>query len=78
MSSGFTGPNVDVNKIEIGVCKTKLKQHPHDTLSLYGFRLHVANYNGEHFTVHGVINTTSHGGPLLNMFDMINHQPTIL
>jgi hypothetical protein len=42
---------------EIGVYKTKPKHHliqfcPHDTLSFYGFRLHVINYNGEHFVVH--------------------------
>ncbi len=68
---------------EIGVYKTKFKHHlvqfcPHDTLSFYGFRLYVVNYNGEHFVVHQVVNMTSHGGPFLNTLDMIKHQPTIL
>jgi hypothetical protein len=69
--------------LEIGVCKTKPKHHlvqfsPHDTLNFCGFRLHVANYNGEHFVGHKVINMTSHGCPFLNMFDMIKHQLIIL
>jgi hypothetical protein len=68
---------------EIRVYKTKTKHHlvqfcPHDTLSFCGFRLHVANCNGEHFIVHGVVKMTSHAGRLLNMLDMIKHQPTIL
>jgi hypothetical protein len=68
---------------EIGFCEIKLEHNlilfcPHDTLSFCGFKLHVANYNGEHFVVHQVINMTSHGSPFLNMFDMIKHQPTIL
>jgi hypothetical protein len=68
---------------EIRVYKTKLEHHfvlfcPHDTLSFCGFKLHVTNCNGEHFVVHQVINMTSHGGPFLNTFDMIKHQPTIL
>jgi hypothetical protein len=68
---------------EIGVCETKPEHHlvqfcPHDTLSLCRFRLHVTNYNGEHFEVVWVVNMTSHGGPFLNMLDMIIHQLTIL
>jgi hypothetical protein len=68
---------------EIGVCKTKLEHHliqsfPHDTHSFCGFKLHVANCNVEHFVIHYVVNMTSHGGPFLNTFNMIKHQPTIL
>jgi hypothetical protein len=68
---------------EIGVCKTKPKHHlvqfcPHDTLKFCEFILHVINCNGEHFAIHRVVNTTSHGGPFLNTHDMIKHQPTIL
>jgi len=68
---------------EIGVCKTKPEHHvvhfcPHDTLNFCGFKLHVTNCNGEHFVIQQVLNMTSHGGPFLNMLDMIKHQPTIL
>ncbi len=68
---------------EITVCNTQLEHCivqfcPHDTLSLCGFRLHVANCNGEHFAIHQVVNMISHGGPFLNTFDIIKHQPTIL
>jgi hypothetical protein len=68
---------------EIGVCKTTPEHHmvhfcPHDTLNFCGFKLHVANCNGEHFAIQRVLNMTSHGGPFLNMLDMIKHQPTIL
>jgi hypothetical protein len=68
---------------EIGICKTK-PEHPlvqfcpHNTLNFYGFKLHAANYNGEHFIIHWVVKMTSHGDPFMNMFDMIKHQPTIL
>ncbi len=68
---------------EIGVCKTKLEHHvvhfcPHDILNFYGFTLHVANCNGEHFVIQRVLNMTSHGGPFLNILDMIKLQPTIM
>jgi hypothetical protein len=66
---------------EIGVCKTKPEHHvvhfcPHDTIA--SMDSDVTNCNGEHFIIHWVVNMTSHGGPLLNTFDKIKHQPTIL
>jgi len=49
---------------------------PHDTIA--SMDSDVTNCNGEHFIIHWVVNMTSHGGPLLNTFDKIKHQPTIL
>jgi hypothetical protein len=65
---------------EIRICKTKLEHHvvlfcPRDTLNFYGFKLHVANCNGEHFAIHWVINMISHGGPFLSTFDINTRIP---
>jgi hypothetical protein len=57
---GFVRPNLNVTS------------SPHDTLSFYGFKLHVANYNGEHFTLHWVVNITH------EHVNTIKHQPIFL
>ena len=48
------------------------------TLSIFGFGLEFATSDGHDVLIHPVIYMASHGGPLGNELDMVNHYPSML
>jgi hypothetical protein len=51
---------------------------PYDTLDLRVLRLHVTYGNGHDLAIRCIVHVTHHSGPLLDMLDMVKHEPCIL
>jgi hypothetical protein len=51
---------------------------PHDSLDLCVLRLHITYGNGHDLAIRCIVHVTHHSGPLLDMLDMVKHEPCIL
>jgi hypothetical protein len=58
-------------------CHYIIQVLPENHLRSTILELHIANRNGHHSTISGVVNVASHGGPILDTLDVIEHDPRV-